>query len=205
MGIHLYYKCKSVTLMSNWWKFGEIVPFGGSPPQPTTLPTVAVACSHKPPLGNALDIYSYSKLLRGRGSFTQLIRIWEFQTHTVFCVKYFHISSLPCILGMYTAERMDAHESSWWESWRLRAFLRDEGMDCTMYIPSDRFSLTLTEEWSWIKPDTPLLLAVNIIFNTLIGCQTEKLRIEICLLLAAAPFGIGGSLRLEGDSRMNKW
>ena len=151
--------------------------------------------------------YSYSKLLRGRGSFTQLIRIWEFQTHTVcvFCVKYFHISSLPCILGMYTAERMDAHESSWWESWRLRASFRDEGMDCTMYIPSDRFSLTLTEELSWIKPDTPLLLAVNIIFNTLIGCQTEKLRIEICLLLAAAPFGIGGSLRLEGDSRMNKW
>ena len=59
MGIHLYYKCKSVTLMSNWWKFGEIVPFGGSPPQPTTLPTVAVACSHKPPLGNALDIFIF--------------------------------------------------------------------------------------------------------------------------------------------------
>ena len=36
----LYVKCsKSVTLMSNWLKFGEIVPFGGrSPSQPTTCP-----------------------------------------------------------------------------------------------------------------------------------------------------------------------
>ena len=59
----LYCKCKSVTLMSNWLKFGEIVPFGGgSTPQPTTLPTVAVPCSPPPPLlllGNALHIFIF--------------------------------------------------------------------------------------------------------------------------------------------------
>ena len=72
----LYRKCMSVTLMSNWLKFGKIVPFGGLRPQPTTLPTVAVACSHPlRPHWAMRSTYSYLKHLICKFQIQNIVRM----------------------------------------------------------------------------------------------------------------------------------